>query len=203
MFRRNRADRKQGLKSAAPGAALETPAAADWRAEEHLCSAEILAQAQWLYEQHERRAQNSQNQAIAILTIVGTIMAIVPNGVPEGPQPWHYVALGVVAVTGLVTMAQCLRVLVPRTRSNALPDVGAFREIAHRYEKLGASGVTIPVTQFATEMLNATKLTEPSPLTQASEVASRRVDALSHVYLWFAATFGLVIAMNLLFSLVK
>ncbi len=130
-------------------------------------------------------------------------MAIIPNVAPVSPQAWHYVALGLVAVAGLVTMAQCFRVLVPRTRSNALPEVGAFREFAHKYETLGASKTTIPVTQFATEMLNATRLTDPSPLSRASEVANRRTGALRHVYIWFAATFGLVVATSILFALVK
>lgn len=184
------------VASSAPPSGVENP-----REAERLGSAEILAQAQWLYEQHERRAQNCQNMAIAILTIVGTITALIPNTLPTSASTWHYVALGVVAVAGLVTMIQCLRVLAPRVRVNGLPAVNALRKFAHGYETLGGNKMPIPVTQFATDLLNPMRPTEPSPLGQSSENARHRTDALIHVYWWFAGTFVLVIVMSALFAL--
>lgn len=185
------------------GESLKSPAVASYSPEaERTASGEILAQAQWLYEQHERRVQNCQNMAVALLTIVGTVLALLaPSAVMGQPAAWQFLALGVVFVGGLGTMAQCMRVLTPRVRLNGLPAVGALREFAHKHETLTASLAPIPVTQFATDLLNPLHLTASSPLTESSADAERRTSALAQAYRWFAVTFVLVIAVSTLFAL--
>lgn len=173
------------------------------REAERVASGEILAQAQWLYEQHERRVQNCQNMAVAILTIVGTIMALAPSLIPDSPNVWEVAALLAVTGAGVVTIVQCVRVLIPHTRANGLPGVDALRDLAHRHEHLSAAAITIPVTQFATDLLNPLKLTDPSPLTQASKDAARRTDILAWAFGWFATTFALAAIMATSFALVS
>lgn len=170
---------------------------------ERAASSEILLQAQWLYEQHERRVQNCQNMAVAILTVAGTIMALAPSVLPESASLWQFVALAVVAIAGLGTMVQCMRVLAPRVRLNGLPSVEALREFAHNNETLTPAKVPIPVSQFAVDLLNPLRLTEPSPLSQSSADAKRRTSALVHAYWWFSMTFVLVIAMSAVFATVR
>jgi chorismate mutase len=168
---------------------------------ERVASSELLAQAQWLYEQHERRVQNSQNMAIAILTITGTILAVVPSLIPGAPSWWVFVTLGALLICGGLTIVHCVRVLVPRTRVNGLPNVKALRSLARDHEKSTASEIVIPVSQFVTDLLNPMNLDEPSPLGQAAEDAARRARLLRHAYGWFAATFGLAVLASALFAL--
>lgn len=155
-------------------------------------SSEVLAQAQWLYEQHERRVQNCQTMALGVLTVAGTILAVTPILLPDAPAKWLVALAVLVGVAGIGTIVHCLRVLTPRTRRNGLPAVGALREFAHKHE-LAPGTNPIPVTQFVIDLLNPLSLTEPSPLSQAANDAHRRTGALTHAYLWLAATFVLII----------
>ncbi|MBB1514312.1 hypothetical protein H5399_17155 [Tessaracoccus sp. MC1627] len=165
------------------------------REAERANSAEVLAQAQWLFEQHEHRVQNCQTMAIGLLTVTGTVLAVTPSLLPEAP-PWVLLILpAVVGVAGIGTIVYCLRVLIPRTRTNGLPAVSALRELANRHETAPQT-LSVPVTQFAADLLNPMQLTEPAPLSQAAADAARRTSALTHAYGWFAATFIAIIAMT-------
>lgn len=163
------------------------------RDEERADSAEILAQAQWLYEQHERRVQNCQTMALGVLTVVGTIMAITPTLLPDSPPKGLVFLAGMVGVTGLGTIIHCIRVLTPRLRPNGLPSVGALREFAHIQEHEPTTN-PIPATQFVVDLLNPLTLTAASPLSEAAQDAKRRTDVLTQAYLWFVGTFVFLIA---------
>lgn len=179
----------------------QAPAPSYDRESERITSAEILAQAKWLYEQHERRVQNCQNMAVALLSIVGAIMAVAPSRVPDDPSAWHYGTLGLVAASGIGTIVQCMRILVPRSRINGLPSVQGLRDFALSHERQGPTKIPIPETQFAVDMLNPLNLTESSPLTHAAKNAEDRTALLFHAYWWFAATFSLVVTLSFLSAL--
>ena len=171
------------------------------REAEQADSSEILAQAQWLYEQHERRVQNCQNLAVAMMTVVGAIIALSPKALPEEPACWHYLAVGITAIAAIGTAVQCVRVLVPRDRVNGLPALQALRKLAGRHAR--QERIPVPVTQFAVDLLNPLKPDQESPLSEAASDAARRTDALIYAFWWFGGTFVLVIAMSTMFALVK
>lgn len=178
----------QGVPGSSRGSTYEREA-------ERASAADVLAQAQWLFEQHERRVQNCQTMALGVLTVVGTILAVTPALIPPAPGWALLIIPAIVGVAGIGTIVHCLRVLTPRTRENGLPAVGALRELAHKQE-LAPHTIPVPVTQFVVDLLNPLQLTEPSPLSQAAADAARRTNALTHAYWWFAATFIAVITMT-------
>lgn len=171
------------------------------REAERVTSGEILAQAQWLYEQHERRVQNCQNLAVAILTVVGAIIALSPTVLPDHPAYWHYILIGTTALAAIGTSIQCVRVLVPRSRIKGLPALRALRNLGRQHADDEA--IPIPVTQFMVDLLNTNNPHDDSPLSEAAADAERRTEALVHAFGWFAATFVLVIVMSTLFALLK
>jgi chorismate mutase len=171
------------------------------REAERVTSGEILAQAQWLYEQHERRVQNCQNLAVAILTVVGAIIALSPTVLPDHPECWHYILMGMTALAAIGTAIQCVRVLVPRSRIKGLPALHALRNLARQHTD--DEPIPVPVTQFMVDLLNTKNPHDDSPLSEAAADAERRTNALVQVFWWFAATFVLVIVMSTLFALVK
>ena len=164
----------------------------DWQT-----SSEILAQARWLFEQHEGRTASAQRAAATVTAATGALAALLPNALPSDPACWQIWLLGGVALAAALTIVACIGVLWPRDRAKGLPSVESLRKFAHRHDN--DEGVPLPPTQFAVEMLNAKDLAEEgNPLEHAATDANSRMTWLSRAYIAFAVTFILTIIMTTL-----
>ncbi|MBK8462070.1 MAG: hypothetical protein IPL36_03110 [Nigerium sp.] len=126
-------------------------------------AAEILDQARWLIEQHEKRSDSAQKMAAAVLAFTGTVVTFVLKGMPGRAQCWQQVGMGVVLLSGLVTAWLALLALLPRARENGMPAIGELRELAAAHD--AGRTTPIPVNQFAADLLNAKHPDAKSPST--------------------------------------
>lgn len=169
----------------------------DWQT-----SSEILAQARWLFEQHEGRSASAQRAAATVTATTGALAALLPKVLPPDPAWWHLALLGTVALAAVITITACIVVLLPRNREKGLPKVEALRQFAHRHDT--DQGVPLPPSQFAVEMLNAKDLSQQgNPLEHAATDANTRMTWLSCAYIAFAATFILTIVLTTLTAIVQ
>lgn len=166
-------------------------------APERLAFQQILAQAQWLYEQHERRVEGCQTRAVAVMTIAASVVALLPSRLSASPSLWQLLTLVFTALMGLGTILLCLRVLAPRKRVNGLPAIPPLRRFALKQDSCPEKNPQA-ATQFAFDMLNPTRLDEPAPVSTAAADAARRTDILAWAYRGLATTFVLAIAQTTL-----
>ncbi|CCH69549.1 hypothetical protein BN10_20013 [Phycicoccus elongatus Lp2] len=172
--------------SAAAGKPQQAPydREVDWQT-----SAEILSQARWLFEQHEKRTDSAQKAAATVIAATGAVVSFAPKALPARHGTWEAVLLGLVLTAGLVTVVLCVVVLKPREREKGMPSIAALRKFAKRHDD--AQCVPLPPSQFAVDMLNAKDLNASSPLDHAAKDANERMEWLTRAYFAFALMFAL------------
>lgn len=163
-------------------------------------AAEILDQARWLIEQHEKRSDSAQKMAAAVLAFTGTVVTFVLKGMPGRAQCWQQVGMGVVLLSGLVTAWLALLALLPRARENGMPAIKELRELAAAHD--AGRTTPIPVNQFAADLLNAKHPDAKSPVDHSRDAANLRMDRLEAAYKALAFTFAATMVLMFLVAVI-
>lgn len=148
-----------------------------------------LAQARWLYEQHESRSQSARNRATALLTFSGALISLAPGLLPDGPTAFQVGLLVAAMAAGVLAGWRALRVLRPSAEVEGLPRVAKLRERAGKVVRNESRADSLLAE--LNELMRATDLDKKSPVDHALDDANRRVNELVVACNWMAAAFVL------------
>lgn len=163
-------------------------------------ASEILEQARWLYDQHERRSNSAQKQAGTVLAFTGTVVTLILQNMPVEPGMCQQAWMGLVLIGGLVTVVLAAFALVPRTHAAGMPALQSLRELAAKHE--GGASIPLPVNQFSADMLRAGRLDLESPVDHIRETADVRMKWLTKAYISLGVTFTLTMILMYLDAIV-